>query len=166
MTTQEQRWATAERTLDVQAARRIRRTPSVVIAILALLVLAVGVTAAVDLRRLQTPGGAALAWTEAATFGNCRTYLALSRSNDPTAERRTEDETCQALRAATATARADVTRISLTPRSVERHGRDAVVVIDVRGPDGVRQVRLDLVQRGDDWLVLRSSGACSDVTCY
>jgi hypothetical protein len=166
VTTQEQRWATAERSLDVQAARRIRRTPGVVIAILALLTLAVGVTAAVDLRRLHTPRGAALAWTEAATFGNCRAFLALSRPDDPTAERRTDDEICRSLRAATEQARSDVTRIKITPRSVERHGGTAVVVIDVRGPDGTRQLRLDLVHRHDEWLVVRQAGACGDVSCY
>jgi hypothetical protein len=163
--TQEQRWATAERTLDVQAARRMRRTPGVVIAILVLLTLAVGITAAVDLRRLQTPRGAALAWVEAATFGNCHAFLALSKVDDPTAERRTDDEICQALRTATADARGHVTEISIELRSVEQHGRTATVAIDVRGPDGTRQVRLQLRQRGHDWLVVRSAGAC-DVSCY
>jgi hypothetical protein len=166
VTTQEQRWATAERSLDVQSARRMRRTPGVVIAILLLLTLAVGITAAVDLQRLHTPRGAALAWTEAATFGNCRAFLELSRPGDPTAERRTDDEICQALRASTAEARADVTRISITPRSVERRGRTAVVVIDVRGPSGSREVHLDLVHRGDEWLVVRGAGACGELTCY
>jgi hypothetical protein len=166
VTTQEQRWAYAERSLDVQAARRIRRTPGVVVGITALLVLAVGVTAAIDLRRLQTPKGAALAWTEAAVFGNCRAFLALSRPDDPTAERRTDDEICQSLRAATARARNDASRISLNAVAVEQHGSTAVVVIDVRGPDGVRPATLNLVHRGNDWLVLRSAGACGDVGCY
>lgn len=166
MTTQEQRWARAERSLDVQAARRIRRTPGVVIAILALLTLAVGVTAVVDLRRLHTPRGAALAWAEAATFGNCRAFLALSRPDDAAAERRTDDELCQALRAATEQNRNDVTRISLSPRAVEQHGSAAVVVIDVRGPDGSHEVRLQLVRRGDEWLVVRAADACAGVTCY
>ena len=166
MTTQEQRWATAERTLDVQAARRMRRTPGLVIGILALLVLAVGVTAAVDLNRLHTPRGAALAWTEAATFGNCHAFLALSRPSDPIADARTDDEICRSLRAATAANRNDVTRISISARSVERHGRTAVVVIEVRGPDGARTVQLQLVHRGDEWLVVRAAGACGDVACY
>jgi hypothetical protein len=164
--TQEQRWATAERTLDVQAARRMRRTPGVVIAILLLLTLAVGVTAAVDLRRLHTPRGAALAWTEAATFGNCHAFLALSRPDDPTSERRTDDEICRSLRASTAKARSDVTRIALTPKSVEQHGATAVAVIEVRGPQGTRDVRLDLVREGDQWLVVRRSATCDDVSCY
>jgi hypothetical protein len=94
--TTEQRWAEAERSLDAQTARRVRRTPGVVIGILALLVLAVGLTAAVDLRRLQTPRGASLAWTEAAVFGDCRTYFALSRPVDVDA--RSERDQCRQLR--------------------------------------------------------------------
>jgi hypothetical protein len=166
VTTQEQRWAEAELTLDVQAARRIRRTPGVAIGILAGLVLAVGVTAAVDLRRLQTPRGAALAWTEAATFGDCRTFLSLSRPADPLAERRTDDQICRALRAATQAARGDASRIAVTARSVQQRGRSAVVAVEVRGPDGVRTADLRLEHRGADWLVLREAGACADVTCF
>jgi hypothetical protein len=166
VTTQDQRWATAELSLDVQSARRIRRTPGVVIAIIALLTLAVGVTAAVDLRRLHTPRGAALAWTEAATFGNCRAFLALSEPGEPAAERRTDDEICRSLRAATEQARGDVTRIKITPRSVQQRGRTAVVVISVSGPDGTRELHLDLVHRGDAWLVVRGPGACADAGCY
>ena len=155
MTTQEQRWKIAERSLDVQAAKRIRRTPGVTIGILAGLVLAVGVTAAVDLRRLQTPRGAAQAWTEAATFGDCRTFLALSRPDDPLAQRRTDDETCRVLRSATAEAREQSTRISIVVETVEERGRTAVVMVEVRGPDGVDTSELRMIRRGDDWLVLR-----------
>jgi len=166
VSTQEQRWAAAERTLDVHAARRIRRTPGVVIGILALLVLAVGVTAAVDLRRLQTPRGAALAWTEAATFGDCGGFLALSVPSDATSERRNDDEICRALRSSTAEARTNATRIALQARSVQQRGRRASVSIDVRGPGGVRLVTLQLVRRGSHWLVLREPGACGAVSCY
>jgi hypothetical protein len=144
----------------------MRRTPGVVIAILLLLTLAVGVTAAVDLRRLHTPRGAALAWTEAATFGNCHAFLALSRPDHPTAERRPDDEICRSLRASTAKARSDVSQIALTPKSVEQHGATAVVVIELRDPQGTRDVRLDLVRDGDRWLVVRRSASCDDVSCY
>ena len=166
VTTQEERWALAERALDVQAARRIRRTPGVVIGIVGLLVLAVGVTAAVDLRRLQTPRGAALAWVEAATFGDCRGFLALSVPRDPTAEARTDADICHALRSATADTRSHASRVTLTARTVRQRGRTASVGIDVRAPDGVRQVTVDLVQRGGHWLVLRNAGACGATACY
>lgn len=166
MTTQEERWARAELTLDVQAARRVRRTPGVVIGILALLVLAVGVTAAVDLRRLQTPRGAALAWTEAATFGDCRGFLALSTVADPTTDARTDDEICRDLRRSTAPARADSTRIRLTAESVVQAGARAVVRVAAHTAEGTRTVPLSLVRRGSDWLVLRAAGACGAVACY
>jgi hypothetical protein len=166
VTTQEQRWKIAERSLDVQAARRIRRTPGVTIGILAGLVLAVGVTAAVDLRRLQTPRGAALAWSEAATFGDCRGFLSLSQVEDPLVERRTDEEICRALRAATAQARIDSTRITVLVTSVDQEGPGATVRVEVRGPSGLRTTDLRLVRRGNDWLVLRQAGACGEVTCF
>lgn len=166
MSTQEERWARAERTLDVSSARRIRRTPGVVIGILALLVLAVGVTAAVDLRRLKTPRGAALAWIEAATFGDCRAFLRLSVLDDPHAETRTDAQVCRALRVATTKARVDASRVALRASSVDRHGASAVVTVVVTAPNAVRTVPLHLRHRGNDWLVVRSAGACGDVACY
>lgn len=166
MTTQEQRWASAERVLDVQAARRIRRTPGVVIGILALLVLAVGLTAAVDLRRLQTPRGTALAWTEAAVFGDCHAFLSLSRADDPATDRRTDDDICRALRKATAAARNDASRISLHATDVTRTGRSATAAVEVRGPEGTRTATLHLVRSGRGWVVLRSAAACGEVTCF
>ena len=92
----EQRWDAAELTLQGGYRKRVRRTPGVVVGIMGLLVLAVGVTAAVDLSRLQTPHGAASAWTEAAVFGNCRAYLALSLPLED--ETRSDDQVCAALR--------------------------------------------------------------------
>jgi hypothetical protein len=165
MTTQEQRWANDERTLDVQAARRVRRTPGVVIGITGLLVLAVGLTAAVDLRRLQTPRGAALAWSEAATFGDCRAFLQLSRPTDGKTALRTDADICRALRKATEPARNDASRIAIRTISVALHGRTANVVVEVRRPDGDRRASLALVRRGNDWLVLRDADACSAVAC-
>lgn len=166
VTTQEQRWARAELSIGVQDAKRVRRTPGVVIGITGLLVLAVGATATVDLRRLQTPRGGALAWTEAAVFGDCRAFLALSLVEDPTAERRNDDEICRDLRKASEAARANSTRIELRPRSVDRRGRGATVTIDVRGPDGTTTVSVRLVRRGGDWLVVRRAGACASSSCY
>jgi hypothetical protein len=70
------------------------------------------------------------------------------------------------LRAATATARGDASRITVTATSVEQHGRSAVVVVEVRGPDGGRTADLHLERRGGDWVVLRAAGACAEVTCF
>jgi len=53
----------------------VRRGPEVLVGVLAL---GVGVVAAVDLRRLMTPTGTALAWTGAAVFGDGTAYERLS----------------------------------------------------------------------------------------
>jgi hypothetical protein len=156
--TVEERWAAAELTLEGGRRKRVRRTPGVVVGITGLLVLAVGVTAAVDLRRLQTPHGAALAWTEAAVFGNCRAYLALS---EPVAnETRTDDEVCDALAARTEDARDDPKRFDVTAGAVREHGRGATVAVTIRRPDGTTNTELHLARRDDDWLVLLDDAAC------
>lgn len=163
--TLEQRYAAAERKLDVARSRGIRRAPSVLIGVTAALVLAVGVTAVIDLRRLQSPRGAALAWTEAAVFGNCPAYLSLSRPVDPLSERRTDDELCRDLRRATAKARTNANRIELLVGPADERDRTATVVVEVRGPDGTATGRLSLVRRGAHWLVLRDGQACTGVGC-
>lgn len=154
VTTQEQRWAVDERSLDAQAARRMRRTPAVVIGILGLLVLAVAVTAAVDLRRLETPRGAALAWTEAALFGNCHAYLALSRAGtDPPPD----DQVCAELHRQTASARDRSDRYSFRVTAVHRQGRTANVTVELTEPAGTLTVTLELVQDGHRWVSLRDA---------
>jgi hypothetical protein len=160
VTTQEDRWRRAERTLDVEAARRVRRTPTVVIGLTGLLVLAVSLTAVVDLRRLQTPRGAALAWASAATFGECRGYQRLSVDVGPTPA-----PTCRELRAATAADRAEASHLSLRAASVTVTGTTAIVVVELRGPQGPRSVTLHLVRSGDAWLVQREPGLCA-AGCY
>jgi hypothetical protein len=162
VTTTEERWAAAERSLEGGYRKRIRRTPAVVIGITGLLVLAVSVTAAVDLHRLQTPRGASLAWTEAAVFGNCRAYLALSQ---PIArETRSDDEVCSALHAETQPARDDPEAFDVAAVSVAARERTAQVLVRVRRPDASAEVTLHLVRRGDDWLVLLDPAAC-EVGC-
>ena len=163
MATTEERWAAAELTLERGYRKRVRRTPGVVVGIIGLLVLAVGVTAAVDLHRLQTPRGASLAWTEAAVFGNCRAYLALS---EPVGrEIRSDATVCRALRARTAAARDDPQRFDVQAGAVVQRGRTARVLVRVRRPDATTQAELHLVRRGDDWLVLLDSTACGQVGC-
>lgn len=157
MTTQELRWAVAERTLDLEAARRVRRTPGVVVGITGLLVLAVGVTAAVDLQRLKTPRGAALAWSQAAAFGDCRAYRVLSTP--------APGRSCRELRDATAAARARPSDIALRATSVRAYGATADVTIEVRDPTGTRVVALHLVRRHGDWLVRTPSGGCPALRC-
>lgn len=163
--TVEERYAAAERSLDVQRARRLRRTPAVLIALVGGLVLLVAVTAAIDLHRLQTPRGAALAWTEAASLGECRGYLALSRPVDPLSERRTDAEICRALRARTADVRTRGVALRITPLRVRQGGRTASVDVRVRKGDASYDVHLSLVREGAKWRVLRDEVACAAVGC-
>jgi hypothetical protein len=163
--TVEERYAAAERSLDAARARRIRRTPVVLIGLIGALVLLVAVTAAIDLRRLQTPRGAALAWTSAATLGECRGYLALSRPVEPLTERRTDEQICRALRAATGDARARGAALRITPLQVRQDGRSAVVALRVRRGETSYDVRLHLVRQGAHWRVLRDQAACAAVGC-
>lgn len=64
----------------LEAARvrkRLRRNGVILIVILDLLVIAVGLSGAGDLRRMSTPAGAAAAWADAASAGDCDRYLDL-----------------------------------------------------------------------------------------
>ena len=163
MPTTEERWAAAELTLERGHRKRVRRTPGVVVGITGLLVFAVAVTAAVDLERLQTPRGASLAWAEAAVFGNCRAYLALS---EPVrAERRSDDQVCKTLADRTDEARDNSERYGVEAGVVEEHGSTATVAVAIRRPTGTTRTQLHLVRRGDDWLVLLDDQACGQIGC-
>ena len=129
--------------------------------------LAVGVVAAVDLRRLQTPRGTALAWTGAAVFGDCTAYDRLSLP-DPDAlrdERRTDTEVCRDLRRQTEDARENAARTGIDVLRVERDGDRAEVDVRVRRPDETDTVTLPLVRRGDGWAVVRTAPVCLAVGC-
>jgi hypothetical protein len=165
VSTVEERYARAELQLDVGKAQRVRRTPWVLIGLTGLLTLAVGLTAATDLRRLQSPRGAALAWTESAVFGDCRAFVALSRPVDVNTERRTEAQLCRALRTRTEDARASSTRIRISPVRVDQQEGTARAVVRVVRPEGSVDAQLTLVREGDDWLVLRDAVACDAVGC-
>ena len=57
--------------------RRLRRNGVILIVVLDLLVIAVGLGGVADLRRMSTPSGAAAAWADAASAGDCDRYLDL-----------------------------------------------------------------------------------------
>jgi len=140
--------------------RRVRNTPYITLGLLIGLTLAVSVTAAIDLRRLDSPAGAALSWTEAAVFGDCDRYLLLSVPEQGAQDARPREEVCTALRATgTATlARTPSTQVRLVsaqPGSAE---------LVVQRPEGEVPVRLDLVRDGR-WKVVRNAAACGPVGC-
>jgi hypothetical protein len=161
----ESRYAAAEQGLEAQRRRSIARGPVGLIAVLVVLALAVGVVAAVDLRRLQTPRGTALAWTGAAVFGDCTAYDRLSVAEPGRPERRSDAEVCAALRRATQTTREQAARTGIDVLAVRPAGREAVVRVEVRSPDGTAQVDLPLVRRGRGWAVVRTDEVCDAVGC-
>jgi len=162
----EQRYAAAEARLEAARARRVRRTPVVLVALVGLLVLACGLVAAYDLRRLQTPRGTALAWTEAAVFGECTGYGRLSvaaagRLPDP----RGEAQRCADLRRATAGARAEQASLAIRSGAAVRRGRSAEVPVTVVRRSGTRDAVLHLVRQDHGWAVVRDEAACAAAAC-
>ena len=154
----ERRYAELERSLEPQRARSIARGPVGLIGVCIALSLAVGAVAAVDLRRLQTPRGTALAWTGAAVFGDCTAYERLSFGEF-------DERTCLALRESTAEAREEAASIGIDVLSVERRGREATVRVEVRRGEDVERVDLPLRRKGDGWAVELTDEVCDAVGC-
>jgi hypothetical protein len=163
----ERLYAQAEQKLEGVKARQVARGPVSLIGVSLALCLAVGVVAAVDLRRLQTPLGTALGFTGAAVFGDCEAYQRLSVP-DPAAgapEPRSDAQLCTELRARTEPARAQAALIAITASDPQERGREAKVDVVVRRPDGERSVTLDLVRKDGGWAVVRTAPTCLAVGC-
>lgn len=154
----ERRYAELERSLEPQRARSIARGPIGLIGVCVALSLAVGTVAAVDLRRLQTPRGTALAWTGAAVFGDCTAYERLSFGDF-------DQRTCRDLLNSTEQARQDSSQYGVDVLSVEQRGREATVEVQVRTPDGTERIELPLRRKGDGWGVELTDEVCNAVGC-
>ena len=160
------RYAIAEQSLDRDRAKRARRTPVLLIALTALLIAGVGLVASADLRRLQTPRGTALAWTEAAVFGDCRGYDRLSlRDTAGAGDLRTGDQRCNALRQRSQDARLHSGSIRIDAVSVTRVGATATVEVRLTRAGAASTAALSLVRRGGGWAVVRNAVACSQIGC-
>ena len=157
------RYAELERSLEPQKARSIARGPIGLIGVLVVLSLAVGTVAAIDLRRLQTPRGTALAWTGAAVFGDCTAYERLSIA--PEDEERSDEEICTELLASTQDAREMAGRIGIDVVSIEQRGRAATVVVEVRRGDDTTRVPLPLRRKGDGYAVVLTDEVCDAIGC-
>lgn len=162
---EERIYARAEEKLARVNARRVRRGPETLLAVLIAMCLAVGLVAAVDLRRLQTPRGTALAWTGAAVFGDCTAYGKLSADlPGATADPRPERERCLALRRATEQSRADASAIGIDLVRVEPAPGDAATAqVRVSRRDGETTVPLQMRREGAGWVVLRTAETCAAV---
>lgn len=160
--------ATDEDLLEQARQRRIRRQPVILLAVLNALVLAVGSTAALDLRRLDTPRGASLAWVQAAVFGDCTPYAELSLP-DP-ADRRSDAQRCRDLRFRTRAARAMAAQIALRPGSAVTDGSRATADVVLTRPGSATlvsslTVSVALQRTGGHWRVLLDERTCAQVAC-
>lgn len=143
----------------------MRRQTATLLLVVNVLVLGIGVVAAVDLRRLATPEGTALRWVQAAVFGDCDDYLRFSVPDPALPERRAEQELCQDLRQATALARRQSLTIGLAVATVERTGSRATVSVVLRRAEREVALTVHLVRRSAGWRVLRDAGTCASVGC-
>lgn len=154
----DRRYAELERSLEPQRARSIARGPIGLIAVCLALALAVGTVAAIDIRRLQTPRGAALGWTSAAVFGDCESYRRLSFGD-------LDARTCLELRTSTQQARETAAGIGIDVLSVQQRGRQATVRVQVRRGEDTAQVDLPLRRKGDGWAVELTAEVCAVIGC-
>ena len=152
-----QRQLEAERRNELRDRRRVERSPYVLVGLLLALVLGVGLTAAVDLRRLDTPAGAALAWAESAVFGDCPRYVLLSSPDPSGGDDARREQVCRDLAARSAD-RAAATRVRLL---AARPGSAELVV---ERPGETVPFRVALVRDGR-WRVVLDDASCAAVGC-
>lgn len=121
----------------------------------------------VDLRRLATPRGTALAWTGATVFGDCTAFEELSVV-DPSgqADPRPQRERCLVLRTGTAENRDRASGIGITLQGVEQQSsREATAQVEVTRQGDVQVVPLRMQRKGRGWAVLRTPETCAAVRC-
>ena len=160
-----ERYAALEAEAAEKRRAKARRQPLLLIGLTNALVLAVGATAAIDLRRLQTPEGTALAWTQAATFGVCDDYLGLSVADPSLPDRRSRDDLCDDLRTGTAEDRELSSEIGLRLGTVTETGNRAEVSLVLTRDDVDKALLVRLVRGEDGWRVIRDSVTCGSVGC-
>jgi hypothetical protein len=162
-----ERQLAGERRNEQRTARQIRRTPWVVLGLTILLTLGVGVTAAIDLRRLDTPAGAAQAWVQAALIGDCERYRMLSvPAADSPPDPRPTRQLCQALRAAADAGLKDAvrTRVRIAPGLLQQ-GSVARVSVELQREGEPPVTHRLLLSDSGRWRVVRDAAACALVPC-
>lgn len=155
----ERLYARAEEKNEQRKTATVRRGPIGLVAVCIGVALAVGVTAAVDLRRLNTPRGTAEAWVGAAVFGECTTYRRLSF---PEFE---GDQPCRELRDVTEDARERPDEVALEVLEVLQDGDAAVASVRVGRDDDERDVVVSLRRVDGDWRVWRNETTCASFAC-
>lgn len=159
----ERLYAEAERKNEVRKAATVRRGPISLVAVGLGVALVGGVVAAVDLRRLQTAEGTAMAWTGAAVFGECTTFRRLSVLPDD----RDDDADCRELLRRSEAARARPGDVEVEVLAAWDAQERAGAEVRVRLPDGRdERVPLSMVRRdGGGWAVQLTDETCDLVPC-
>jgi hypothetical protein len=150
---------------DPSVLRRARRQRLLLLVVVNSLVLAIGLVASVDLRRLRTPGGTALRWVQAAVFGDCSDYLRYSVAASDVADPRSPSEVCTDLAVASKDAQNNQLSIGLHPGRVTRTGAGATAVITLTRDGKAQAMTIHLVRRDGAWRVLRDAVTCGSVGC-
>lgn len=157
----ERRYAELEGKNEQRKAATVRRGPVSLIAVCLGVALVVGITAAVDLRRLRTPEGTALAFVGAAVFGDCATYRQLAAEDLPD-----DDAFCLALLELTQQARERPDDVEIEVLStVAGDPPGATALVRVRRGDDEQVVELPLVREGGELRVRRSPELCAALAC-
>lgn len=145
---------------EAQRERKIRRTGPLTLFLLIVLLVLVGWTTAIDMRRLNTPGGTALSWVEAATFGDCTRYRELSVRPDD--ERRSAGDVCTTLRERTKTNRDQ--QQTIVVRLIGSRSGEATVDVERIGQP-TKRAEVNLVKRDGRWRVVLDHDTCDPVGC-
>ena len=165
MTTLEDRYRAAEESLEPKRLARQRRQPLILIALVNVLVVGVATTAVIDLRRLHTPGGTALKWTQAAVFGVCDDYLSYSVPDPSVSDSRSRRQLCQDLRSSTAKAREVSAKVGLVLENVDTRGDRATARVVLTRDGKATTVSMRLDKRHGRWRVVRDTLTCGSVGC-
>ena len=150
-----------EQELAGRRSASLRRGPIGLVAVGVVVALVVGITAAVDLRRLASPRGTALAWTGALLFGDCAAYDRLTAGLSGSARTR-----CQALRDASEAARDRPADVDFSVVRVEQSGASTAVVVRAKVLDRPAvDVPLPLRRSGGRWRVQPTDATCAELPC-
>jgi hypothetical protein len=161
----EKRYAQAERKNELRKAATVRRGPTSLIAVCIGVSLLVGITAAIDLRRLHTPEGTALAWTGAAVFGDCTAYRELTWQ-DGERDGELDDDECRRLRRVTESARDRPADVEIELLEAAEEGERATARMRVRLPEeDPVEVPLSMRRRGGGWAVEPGEQTCEVLAC-
>lgn len=147
---------------EARKQRAIQRTPAVVVGLLALLTLVFGISAAVDLRRLDSPEGTTRAWVQAALDADCTRYAELSVA--PDGQREISADQCAlvaaAVRGLTGPVSITISGVVLLPDQA------ATADVMVTAPGGAQRAsRIQLSRASGAWLVVRTPSTCALLTC-